>query len=136
VSVADFLTGAAFFVLATILVALARLLYSRRAPDWVMAEQLLGTAGIAALLLFGVATGSPGVIDLALMFTLLATFSTVAFATARRQRAGARPRPTAAQQSSESATKAPAGERVARPTPAKTTADPVPNRPHNSERLS
>ena len=139
-SLADFLVGSALFVLATIVVALARLLYSRRAPDWIMAEQLLGTAGIAALLLFGVATGRSGVIDLALVFTLLAAFSTVAFATARRQRADARPQPPAAAGAPECTTKAMTGEagafeRVTQPIVGETTADSAPNRQNNPERL-
>lgn len=89
-SLTQFLTGAALFVLATVVVALARLLYSPRAADWVMAEQLLGTAGIAALLLVGVATERPGVIDLALLFSLLAALATVAFARPLRQRSETR----------------------------------------------
>ncbi|MEA3639705.1 MAG: monovalent cation/H+ antiporter complex subunit F [Lamprobacter sp.] len=89
-SLSAFLLGAALFILVLIVVALARLLLSHRAVDWVMAEQLLGTAGIAVLLLFGVATGRPGVIDLALMLTLLATFVTVAFAEPLRRRFAAR----------------------------------------------
>jgi multicomponent Na+:H+ antiporter subunit F len=89
-SLAGFLMAAALFILVIIVVALARLLLSHRAVDWVMAEQLLGTAGIAVLLLFGVATGRPGVIDLALMLTLLATFVTVAFAEPLRRRFEAR----------------------------------------------
>jgi multicomponent Na+:H+ antiporter subunit F len=86
-----FLLVAAALVLVTVMVALARLLLSAAAVDWVMAAQVLGTAGIASLLLFGVATASPGVIDLALLLALLAAFATVAFAL-RLARPGAQPR--------------------------------------------
>jgi multicomponent Na+:H+ antiporter subunit F len=44
-----------------------------------MAGQLLGTGGIAALLLLAAATNIPGVVDLALALALLAAFSSVAF---------------------------------------------------------
>ena len=47
-----------------------------------MAVLLLGTGGIAALLLQGVATGMPGVIDVALSLALLAAFASIAFAKA------------------------------------------------------
>ncbi|KAA6186692.1 multiple resistance and pH regulation protein F [Thiohalocapsa marina] len=89
-SLSQFLSGAALFVLATLVVALARLLSSRRAVDWVLAEQLLGTAGIAALLLLGVGTDSPGVIDLALLIALLASIATIAFARPLRRRGSGR----------------------------------------------
>jgi len=75
-----FLLMAAALVLGTVTIALGRLLLSAQAVDWVMAAQVLGTAGIASLLLFGIATGSPGVIDTALLLALLAAFATVAFA--------------------------------------------------------
>jgi multicomponent Na+:H+ antiporter subunit F len=44
-----------------------------------MAAQLLGTGGIAVLLLLGVATGLSGVIDVGLTLALLAAFAGVAF---------------------------------------------------------
>jgi multicomponent Na+:H+ antiporter subunit F len=45
-----------------------------------MSAQLLGTGGIATLLLMGVAEGTPGVIDTALTLALLAAFVAIAFA--------------------------------------------------------
>ena len=44
-----------------------------------MAAQLLGTGGIAALLLLAAATGMPAAIDVALSLALLAAFASVAF---------------------------------------------------------
>ena len=47
--------------------------------DRLMATQLLGTGGIAALLLIAYATHVPGVDDVALGLALLAAFATMAF---------------------------------------------------------
>jgi multicomponent Na+:H+ antiporter subunit F len=44
-----------------------------------MAAQLLGTGGIAALLLLGAATGEAAAIDVALTLALLAAFASIAF---------------------------------------------------------
>jgi len=44
-----------------------------------MAAQLLGTGGIAALLLLGEATNVPAALDVALTLVLLAAFISVAF---------------------------------------------------------
>ena len=44
-----------------------------------MAAQLLGTGGIAALLLLGAASGIGAVVDVALTLALLAAFATIAF---------------------------------------------------------
>jgi multicomponent Na+:H+ antiporter subunit F len=44
-----------------------------------MAAQLIGTGGIAALLLLGDATGVPGIRDVALALALLATFVSLTF---------------------------------------------------------
>jgi multicomponent Na+:H+ antiporter subunit F len=45
-----------------------------------MAAQLLGTGGIAALLLLGAATATPALADVALILALLAAFASVAMA--------------------------------------------------------
>ena len=55
-----------------------RVLRGPGVADRVMAAQLLGTGGIAALLLLDAATGVPGVADAALTLALLAAFATVA----------------------------------------------------------
>jgi len=77
--VADFLLGAAVFVLAMVAVGLVRILWGPGEADRIMAAQLLGTGGIAALLLLGAATGMPAVVDLALVLAVLAAFVSVAF---------------------------------------------------------
>jgi multicomponent Na+:H+ antiporter subunit F len=76
---AEFLLGAAAFVVAMVAVGLLRLLRGPAHTDRMMAGQLLGTGGIAALLLLAAATNIPGVVDVALALALLAAFSSVAF---------------------------------------------------------
>jgi multicomponent Na+:H+ antiporter subunit F len=76
---AEFLMAAAGFVLAMVALGLARLLYGPAIADRMMGAQLLGSGGIAALLLWGTATGTPGVSDLALVLALLAAFASIAF---------------------------------------------------------
>ena len=78
---AEFLLGAAALVVATVAVGLLRLLRGPAPTDRMMAAQLLGTGGIAALLLLAAATRLPGAMDVALALALLAAFSSVAFAT-------------------------------------------------------
>ena len=74
-----FLLIAAGFVLATVALGLARILRGPGDADRMMAAQLLGTGGVAALLLLGAATGVGGVVDVALTIALLAAFASVAF---------------------------------------------------------
>jgi multicomponent Na+:H+ antiporter subunit F len=74
-----FLTAAALVILAVTAVALFRVLRSRVVTERMMAVQLLGTGGAAALLLLGTASGSEAVSDVALLLALFAAFSCVAF---------------------------------------------------------
>ncbi|NMJ43660.1 multiple resistance and pH regulation protein F [Roseomonas sp. JC162] len=74
----EILLGAALLVLATVMTGLARVLRGPGIADRVMAAQLLGTGGIAVLLLLDAATGTPGLADAALTLALLAAFATVA----------------------------------------------------------
>jgi multicomponent Na+:H+ antiporter subunit F len=76
---ADFLLGAATFVLAMVALGLVRILRGPSAADRIMAAQLLGSGGIAALLLLAAATGVPAAIDVALLLALLAAFASAAF---------------------------------------------------------
>lgn len=71
--------AAAAFVLAMLAMGLGRVLYGPGNADRMMGAQLFGSGGIAALLLWGTATGTPGVSDLALLLALLAAFASVAF---------------------------------------------------------
>ena len=76
---AEFLLGAAGFVLLTVAIGLVRVLGGPENVDRTMAAQLLGTGGIAALLLVAAATGVRGAEDVALGLALLAAFVSVAF---------------------------------------------------------
>jgi multicomponent Na+:H+ antiporter subunit F len=76
---AEFLIGAAGFVLAMVALGLTRVLYGPADADRLMAAQLLGTGGIAALLLLAGGTGVPAAVDAALTLALLAAFAAVAF---------------------------------------------------------
>jgi multicomponent Na+:H+ antiporter subunit F len=75
----EFLLAAAGFVLATVALGLVRILRGPAAADRIMAAQLLGTGGIAVLLLGAAATGMSAAADLALSLALLAAFASVAF---------------------------------------------------------
>ena len=75
----EFLLSASGFVLSMVAVGLARILRGPGDADRMMAAQLLGTGGIAALLLLGAATGEEAVVDVALTLALLAAFASIAF---------------------------------------------------------
>jgi len=75
---ADFLLAAAGFVLAMVAVGLLRILRGPTEADRMMAAQLLGSGGVAALLLAG-APRLPAAVDVALTLALLAAFGSLAF---------------------------------------------------------
>ena len=75
----EFLLGAAGFVLLMVALGLARILRGPGEGDRLMAAQLLGTGGMAALLLIAAATRVAAVVDVALALALLAAFASVAF---------------------------------------------------------
>ena len=75
----EFLLGAAGFVLATVALGLLRILRGPAEADRMMAAQLLGTGGVAVLVLLAVATETPPIVDVAVMLALLAAFASVAF---------------------------------------------------------
>jgi multicomponent Na+:H+ antiporter subunit F len=75
----EFLLSAAGFVLAMVALALVRILRGPGDADRIMAAQLLGTGGIAALLLLAQATNVPAAADVGLILALLAAFVSVAF---------------------------------------------------------
>lgn len=76
---AEFLVAAAAVVLASVALGLARILRGPGDVDRIMAAQLLGTGGIAALLLWGEAMNMAAAEDVALTLALLAAFVSVAF---------------------------------------------------------
>jgi multicomponent Na+:H+ antiporter subunit F len=77
--VAEFMLFSALFVLATVAAGLLRILHGPARADRLMAALLLGTGGIAALLLLGAATSQSATIDVALTLALLAIFASAAF---------------------------------------------------------
>lgn len=79
----SFLLGAAAFVLLVVAVGLIRILRGPGDAERMMAAQLLGSGGIAALLLSASARSS-AVTDVALILALLAAFASIAFVKAGR----------------------------------------------------
>jgi multicomponent Na+:H+ antiporter subunit F len=77
--VSDFLLATAGAILFTVAVGLLRILGGPGDADRIMASQLIGTGGIASLLLIAAATGARGVDDVALGLAILAAFASAAF---------------------------------------------------------
>ncbi len=84
----DFLLAAAGFVLLMVALGLVPVLRGPRGVDRLMAVQLVGTGGIAILLLLDAAIGLPGLIDICVVLALLAAFVAAAFVRAGEPRAG------------------------------------------------
>ncbi len=76
---ASFLFGAACFLLAMVALGLLVILRRPAAVDRMMAAQLLGTGGVAILLLLAAATEMSPITDVALMLALFAAFAAAAF---------------------------------------------------------
>ena len=76
---ASFLVGAAGFVLTMVALGLVVILRRPAEVDHMMAAQLLGTGGVAVLLLLAAATETPSIVDVALLLALFAAFAAVAF---------------------------------------------------------
>ena len=75
----EFLTAAVGFILAVLALGLVSILRGPGDADRMMATQLIGTGGIATLLLLGTVANVPAAIDVALTLALLATFASIAF---------------------------------------------------------
>lgn len=75
----SFLIGIAGFVLGTAALGLFDIFFRSGETDHLLTAQLLGTDGIAILLLLSIATETPPIVDVALMLALLAAFAAVAF---------------------------------------------------------
>jgi multicomponent Na+:H+ antiporter subunit F len=76
---AEFLLAAAGFLLVTVALGLTRIVRGPADADRMMSAQLLGTGGIAILVLAGDAVGTPAAVDVALILALLAAFASVTF---------------------------------------------------------
>lgn len=87
----EFLTIILAAILAMLAMGLVRVLRGPKDADRMMAAQLIGTCGIAALLLIGPIGGTPAATDVALVLALLATFASAAFAGRRWQGPPAKP---------------------------------------------
>jgi multicomponent Na+:H+ antiporter subunit F len=75
-----FLMSAAGLILFTVAVGLVRVLYGPTSADRMMAAQLLGTGGIAGMLLLANASENPAVVDVALVLAVVSGFVGIAFA--------------------------------------------------------
>ncbi len=73
------------FVLLTVAVGLIRILLGPQNEDRMMSAQLLGTGGVAVMLL-AAGGGVTAAIDVALAFALLAAFAAVAFVRSENRR--------------------------------------------------
>ena len=76
---ASFLLVTAGIVLVTVAAGLFRLLRGPSDADRMMAAQLVGTGGVAILLLLAIAGTIPALVDVALVLALLAAIASVAF---------------------------------------------------------
>jgi multicomponent Na+:H+ antiporter subunit F len=74
-----FLLSVCGFILMMVAVGLIRILRGPTNAERMMATQLFGTGGIAALLLLAAAVDVSPVVDVALVLALLAAFASVAF---------------------------------------------------------
>jgi len=75
----EFLQFSSGFVFTMVALGMVRIVRGPTRADRMMAAQLLGTGGIAALLLRSDVTETPAVVDVALVLALLAAFASVAF---------------------------------------------------------
>lgn len=75
---AVYLAGA-LFLLANVAVALARVLRGPTAADRMLSGELMGTTAVAVLLLLYAATGIEALLDVALVFALLAAMAVITF---------------------------------------------------------
>jgi multicomponent Na+:H+ antiporter subunit F len=74
----DFMLGAAVFIMIVVAIGLLRLLLGPTNADRMMAGQLLGTGGVAALMLFSIARQNFAIVDVALALAVLAAFASLA----------------------------------------------------------
>jgi multicomponent Na+:H+ antiporter subunit F len=78
-TISGFLFGAALFVLMTVALGLTRVLRGPSGFDRMMAAQLIGSGGVAVMLLLSFAMQMPPVVDAALMLAILVVFASAGF---------------------------------------------------------
>lgn len=71
--------GAALFLLLMVVAGLVRIIGGPTVADRMMGAQLLGTCGLAILLVLARGMNLPELTDIALAFSLLATLATMTF---------------------------------------------------------
>ncbi len=81
----------ALFLILNIAAGLVRILRGPTAADRMLAAQLFGTSGVAALLLLAEAQAMPVLRDVALVFAALAVLATAAFVKRVARTAGRSP---------------------------------------------
>lgn len=75
-----FLISAAGVILLSVAVGLVRVLRGPTSADRMMAAQLMGTGGIAGMLLLAYASQVVAVVDVALLLAVVSGFAGIAFA--------------------------------------------------------
>jgi multicomponent Na+:H+ antiporter subunit F len=75
----EFLGGAGLFIVLVVAIGLARVLRGPGDAERIMATQLLGTGGIALIMIVSVVANRPAMIDAGLTLALLAAFAGLAF---------------------------------------------------------
>ena len=81
----------ALFLLLNLMAGMWRVLQGPTSADRMLATQLFGTTAVAILLLLAQAGDTPALIDVALVFALLAAVTAVAFVRRERPQAGDKP---------------------------------------------
>ena len=81
------LLGLTIVLVASLVAGLVRVMYGPTAADRMLAAQLMGTTGVGVLLLLSAALKLPALIDVGLVFALLAAVAAVTFV---RRRGAAR----------------------------------------------
>jgi multicomponent Na+:H+ antiporter subunit F len=74
-----FFYASALFILLNIAASLYRILAGPSREDRMMGGQLIGTGGVAVLVLLSMVQRQEGVLDVALLLALLAAFAAVGF---------------------------------------------------------
>ena len=69
----------AVVIIATVMLGLYRIERGPTSADRMLSSMLFGTSGIALTLVLGAVQEMPSLLDMALMFAILASISTVAF---------------------------------------------------------
>jgi len=69
----------AVLLLGSLLAGMLRVVLGPTAPDRMLATQLMGTTGVGVVLLLSELLSGPSLVDVALVFSLFAAMTTVAF---------------------------------------------------------